>query len=478
MTLIKVITSSIMIRMNTRINNKNVFLITCLIMAGIICCSCEGENITHETSAPVISETTVIETTVYVPLETEATEPVMTAEDLCEMLVCDLASALLNREVTNEEYSNQIISLADGTSDIYSVVNDIVFCDEFTSSELDNSEIIARLNSALARGTLGSRTMEFLTTELDGGVSVDSIVNALTHQVPFEEYCISYGVNCDIDEVVERSVIYDNLSALPELEDAMLVSFGGYVPRDEAITALGQVMTDFETNYRYQYSFLLVDINTGRGIAYDYDRPYYLASSIKGPYALSLGRYDEDGVRTHVNSIISMLVNSDNDAYTSLNGRYGRTYIQDWCVECGVDPAPCAYKYPRLGCRDMARIWTHGYEYLNGEIILEDGSVCGFTSPVDPEESDEPLAVTLGSWLTYPEYSLIHSAVGEMYVTQSKGGWMVGEDSGYTSTVDAGIVYSANGPYVVVIESNIPINYDLLMPLMLELDNIHNEITE
>ena len=474
MNLIRVITS---VRMNRFTNKRIIAAVTCLIMAGIFCCSCTGANEISETTSIESSESTVVQTVETVPAETEPTEPVMTAEDLCGMLVCDLASSLLNRDVTADEYSAEITGLAEGSTDIYTVVSDIVFGDEFTSQGLDNSEIISRLNTALARGTLGSITLEFLTNEADGGVTIDSIVDALTHQMTFEEYCISYGVICDTDEVVERSVIYDNLSALPELEDPMVLAFGGYVPGDESISSLEQVMEDFESTYRYQYSFLLVDINTGRGITYNYDQPFYLASSIKGPYAISLGRYDEDGVRTHVNTIINMLVNSDNDAYTSLNGRYGRTYIQQWCEECGVNPAPCAYKHPRLGCRDMARIWTHGYEYLNGEIILEDGSVAGFTNPVNPEESDEPLAVTLGSWLDHPEYSLIHSAVGEMYVTQSKGGWMVGEDSSYSSTVDAGIVYSDNGPYVVVIESNIPINFDILMPLMLELDSIHNEIT-
>ena len=78
-----------------------------------------------------------------------------------------------------------------------------------------------------------------------------------------------------------------------------------------------------------------------------------------------------------------------------------------------------------------------------------------------------------GSWFEDPAYSLIHSELGDRYVTRSKAGWLVDDDPTHTTTVDGGIVYADNGPYVIVIMSKVPRDIEPLRPLMQALEAAH-----
>jgi len=253
---------------------------------------------------------------------------------------------------------------------------------------------------------------------------------------------------------ISTEELYSILDSIPVTDEPVVQSFGGYSPSDEALAQLYAAMEFFDNNY-YHYSFTLIDINTGRGITYNPDEIFYPASSIKGPFALSFAELNPEAASNYINTINSMLVYSDNDAYALLNDTFGRQYIQQWFSDCNIVTSYANYKYPRLGSRDIAKLWIHGYDFLmNNEM----GDVAR-------------------EWLNHPNESVIYSVLGEMYDTYSKGGWFRGEDPSYNSTVDAGIVMSDYGPYVVVIQTNIPDNMNALSDLMLALEQIHQEIS-
>ena len=66
--------------------------------------------------------------------------------------------------------------------------------------------------------------------------------------------------------------------------------------------------------------------------------------------------------------------------------------------------------------------------------------------------------------------------MGELYTTRSKGGWLVDEDPDHAVSIDAGIVYADNGPYIVVIMSRVPSSLEYLRPIMEALENVHSSM--
>ncbi len=229
-----------------------------------------------------------------------------------------------------------------------------------------------------------------------------------------------------------------------------IVTFGGFEPGEEVLQQLQQASDDL----LYRHSFIMIDINTGRGVGYNLDEVYYTASSIKGPFAASFCALAPEIAVDWESTIISMLQFSDNDAYRVLNDTYHRTYIQEWAAESCVDPAPFAWKYPHINTRQMAALWLRNYEFF---------------------EQDE-WGAQVGSWFESPEYSIINETVGELYTTRSKGGWLTDEDPDHAVSIDAGIVYADNGPYIVVIMSRVPSSLEYLRPIMEALENVHSSM--
>lgn len=229
-----------------------------------------------------------------------------------------------------------------------------------------------------------------------------------------------------------------------------ILTFGGFEPGEEVMQQLQQASDDL----LYRHSFIMIDINTGRGVGYNLDEVYYTASSIKGPFAASFCALAPEIAVDWESTIINMLQFSDNDAYRVLNDTYHRTYIQEWAAQSCVDPAPFAWKYPHISARQMAALWLRNYEFF---------------------EQDE-WGAQVGSWFESPEYSIINETVGELYTTRSKGGWLTDEDPDHAVSIDAGIVYADNGPYIVVIMSRVPSSLAYLGPIMEALENVHSSM--
>lgn len=130
----------------------------------------------------------------------------------------------------------------------------------------------------------------------------------------------------------------------------------------------------------YTVGFTLINLNTGKGIAYNLDSRVYGASSFKGPYAAFLCQHlgDNDasypsgseavgpGVSSSMYSLIQpMILYSDNSAFSSLRNSYDSVGFAEWLNSCGVDSEIMHdTHFPRYSARESALLWLRTYQYL------------------------------------------------------------------------------------------------------------------
>lgn len=202
-------------------------------------------------------------------------------------------------------------------------------------------------------------------------------------------------------------------------------------------------------------SFVMIDIRSGRGIAYNAGRKYYSASSIKGPFVVSVVAKKPGVLRSRKGTINKILKYSDNNAYIGFARRYGFSCFNKWVKKSGA-----SYKrtggnrcYGYFNARNMARIWLSNYSYFNS---------CG-------------TGKKLGKMFEHPAVSAIHSTLGGKYTTRSKAGW-IAAGGRFNVTNDAGIVYAKSGPYVVVLLSSVPSNMGRLKTLVRAVDHAHSQM--
>ena len=120
----------------------------------------------------------------------------------------------------------------------------------------------------------------------------------------------------------------------------------------------------------YTVGFTLINLNTGKGIAYNLDSRVYGASSFKGPYAAYLCQHlgDNDvsypsgseaagsGVSSSIYSLMQpMILYSDNNAFSSLRNSYDSAGFAEWLNSCGVDSEIMHdTHFPRYSARESA----------------------------------------------------------------------------------------------------------------------------
>ena len=230
---------------------------------------------------------------------------------------------------------------------------------------------------------------------------------------------------------------------------SLMTGFGGVTLTDHVKNLLAEAIDTTDGN---DFSFLLADLTDNKGIAYNIDEDFYSASSIKGPYVASLVASDPDILSDNQESseIENILLYSDNTCYERMVNTYGFTPLMDWSDEAGADLEITAYDYTYYSARTLAKLWIRNYEY--------------FTSDTTGKQ--------LAEEFEQPETSSIHETLGDMYTTQSKAGWIADPDC--SSTCDAGIVYADNGPYVLVVMSDLPASLESLDPLVTLLDQLHS----
>ena len=204
----------------------------------------------------------------------------------------------------------------------------------------------------------------------------------------------------------------------------------------------------------YTVGFTLINLNTGKGIAYNLDSRVYGASSFKGPYAAFLCQHlgDNDvsypsgseaagsGVSSSIYSLMQpMILYSDNSAFSSLRNTYDSAGFAEWLNSCGVD-SEIMYDthFPRYSTRESALLWLHTYQYL---------------------KTNTPTAQNLASLYEQTNVSFIRSGASddeEVEAVLNKAGWCSGRER-FTGLCDAGLIKCTDGTtYLMSTMTNSP----------------------
>ena len=204
----------------------------------------------------------------------------------------------------------------------------------------------------------------------------------------------------------------------------------------------------------YTVGFTLVNLNTGKGIAYNLDSRVYGASSFKGPYAAYLCQHlgDNDasypsgseaagsGVSSSIYFLIQpMILYSDNSAFSSLRNTYDSAGFAEWLNSCGVDSEIMHdTHFPRYSTRESALLWLRTYQYL---------------------KTNTPTAQNLASLYEQTNVSFIRSGVSddaEVEAVLNKAGWCSGSER-FTGLCDAGLIKCTDGTtYLMSTMTNSP----------------------
>ncbi len=204
----------------------------------------------------------------------------------------------------------------------------------------------------------------------------------------------------------------------------------------------------------YTVGFTLINLNTGKGIAYNLDSRVYGASSFKGPYAAYLCQHlgDNDisypsgseaagsGVSSSIYSLMQpMILYSDNSAFSSLRNTYDSAGFAEWLNSCGVDSEIMHdTHFPRYSARESALLWLHTYQYL---------------------KTNTPTAQNLASLYEQTNVSFIRSGVSddeEVEAVLNKAGWCSGRER-FTGLCDAGLIKCTDGTtYLMSTMTNSP----------------------
>ena len=259
----------------------------------------------------------------------------------------------------------------------------------------------------------------------------------------------------------------------------------------------------------YTVGFTLINLNTGKGIAYNLDSRVYGASSFKGPYCAYVVNKEfpndiDRASSSRLTQVENTIVWSDNSSYGKLRRTYGNDGMEAWLAEAGVDTALVNDTYfPTYTARQSALMWLKIYEYLttadtsaaqwlsdtfgktevsflrNGALgttsaghtdyLPEEGS--GGEEGVEDDGSDEEgseestpadgsegdgsvLAEDAEGGQTLIEEDKTVASIGTNITVRNKAGWIDGQDD--DAVCDSGIVTINGRDYLITIMTNAP----------------------
>ncbi len=236
-----------------------------------------------------------------------------------------------------------------------------------------------------------------------------------------------------------------------------VVGVGGFKPSKKAGDALNAAIKGIR-DQGFDVGFVMMDLATHKGIAYNCGTIFYGASTIKAPYLASAIERHPEALTKYERQIRETLLYSYDHTYKEVLAEYGTQPLLDWVKELKLDSDFKSFRpddpWAGYTARDFAKLWLR---------------ICQWSY-----RSKE--GKTFCSWSEYPEMSTIHYALGDLYRTQSKAGWIENEHPYWNSTNDGGLVYAENGTYVLAILSSVPANFYELHDLTRAIDAVHSEI--
>lgn len=189
----------------------------------------------------------------------------------------------------------------------------------------------------------------------------------------------------------------------------------------------------------YKTGFVVMNLNSLEGFSYNADEKNYSASTIKGPYIVSLVKSDNAVFEKEKKRIESVLVRSSNYDYEYLRDRYGDKCFIDFSSNTGNGlKIDTTRNYQYLTPKNLAHLWLGNY------LFFESG------------ETGEKLAKTFEN----PQVSPINKVFSDEFVTRTKAGWITKDKTRVTN--DAGIVYTENGDYLIVIMTTAPCDFSVV----------------
>ena len=208
-------------------------------------------------------------------------------------------------------------------------------------------------------------------------------------------------------------------------------------------------------NAGYSVSVRMVDLETGRGVSYNADEVRYPASSIKAAYCAMI--CETNGGSAGMGATMAdCLLNSSNEAYTSLIETFRLAPFAQWLTKAGAPDAGSRahdHYYPDISANELAAVWEGIWRYGT---------------------SGEAGASELTSYLSQTGYTPIGELLREKCEVWSKAGWYPADENSLTSTNDAGVVFSDSGTYVLVVMTDLSAYLDGISPLISALDAAHD----
>ena len=211
-----------------------------------------------------------------------------------------------------------------------------------------------------------------------------------------------------------------------------ITGIGGFQLTDAQKSALQSAVNTAESGGR-NVGFLMVDITTGKGVAYNAESKFYSASTVKGPYVAAMTYYNPGTLSSERGKINSVLAYSSNEDYYSLRARYGESCIRSFAKEAGVTDVDFSGRYTFYTPRELAKLWMLMYSYF----------------------AYDSTGTSLAPLYERAAISIIRPILGGSGRIRSKGGWCPAGHA-HPCYNDAGIVYDGSRPYVIVVLSNVP----------------------
>ena len=288
-------------------------------------------------------------------------------------------------------------------------------------------------------------------------------------QAGFEEYISEDSEVQADDETAGRSHDHSEDPTVETEEDGEDSSAASVIPT--VPSALKNAVADAEDSYAdddHTFGFLLMDLETGRGFAYNIDEEFYGASSFKAPFAAFIcekyleteeespddqmytsGRgIDYIPASLRVEDLINQTITySDNSAYGVLRQNFGYTEtFERWLGSLGMEPSQYAGEtwYPTYSVREAAVFWADIWNYIES-----DGEYSEWLAGLFADTN-------LSALRDASDWAAEDLAADLNVDVLNKAGWIYDVD--YEAIIDNGIIYVDGSPYLMCLSTNAPYN--------------------
>lgn len=279
---------------------------------------------------------------------------------------------------------------------------------------------------------------------VDGKTSLWKVVNGMVDFSALslektEKGTWQYVKNGEVTEEASDSVAHILGEAINSISSEKEITVFGNFELTEEEKDLIQREIDKLAKKRYKTGFVVMNLNSLEGFSYNADEKIYSASTIKGPFVVSLVKSDNALLKKEKKRIEATLIRSSNLDYEFLRDRYGDECFINFSASTGNDLSiDTTRNYQLLTPRTLAHLWVGSY------LFFESG------------ETGE----NLGKMFEKPQISPICKAFSDKFTTRTKAGWIAKNKTCVTN--DAGIVYTENGDYLIVIMTTAPCEFSLV----------------